>query len=57
MILKWPRAVSILTENRRVFMMVIVPNKLRDAINEVIDQALRDCPEAAADREIFYKSS
>ena len=35
-------------------MFYVVPNELRDAINANIDAALVDCPDAAADREIFY---
>jgi len=34
--------------------LVIVPNSLRDAINEKIDTALLECPEAAPDRDYFY---
>lgn len=30
---------------------VIVPNSLRDAINEKLDAAYLECPEAAIDRE------
>ena len=36
-------------------MLVIVPNVLRDAINEKLDLALKECPEAASGREYFYQ--
>jgi len=35
--------------------IVIVPNILSDKINAKLDKAFEDCPEAAVDREIFYK--
>ena len=35
-------------------MLVIVPNTLRDAINEKLDRAYVDCPEAAVDRDFHY---
>ena len=33
---------------------VIVPNSLQDAINEKLDVAIAECPEAVADRHLFY---
>ncbi len=33
---------------------VIVPDRVRHAINLAIDAALADCPEAAPEREDFY---
>jgi hypothetical protein len=35
-------------------MLVIVPNELRDAINENLDAAIRQKPEADKDREMMY---
>jgi len=35
---------------------VLVPNELRDAIYERIDEALKVCPDAAQDRELFYRA-
>jgi hypothetical protein len=34
--------------------MVIVPNVVRDAINQALDSTIAECPEAAPDREKFY---
>ena len=35
--------------------LAIVPNSLRDEINEKIDVVLLECPEAAVDRDHFYQ--
>lgn len=35
-------------------MIVIVPNSLRDAINEKLDAAYLEVPEAAIEREFHY---
>lgn len=34
--------------------IVIVPNFLRNAINEKLDTAITKCPDAKKDREILY---
>ena len=34
---------------------VVVPNSLRNAINEKLDGAFAETPEAAPDRDIFYR--
>jgi hypothetical protein len=36
-------------------MNVIVPNVVSDAINRALDAAIAECPDAAPDRELFYK--
>ncbi len=38
-----------------MFKMVIVPNSVRDAINDKLDAAIAMCPDAEKDREIIYK--
>ena len=35
-------------------MFSIIPNVLRDKINEKLDAAFASCPEAEKDRDIFY---
>ena len=35
--------------------MFIVPDSLHDAINAKLDAAIAEVPEAAVDREVFYK--
>ena len=35
-------------------MLVIVPNSLRDAINEKLDAAIAEVPDAEKDREVLY---
>lgn len=35
-------------------MIVIVPNHLRDAINEKLDAAFKEVPEAEKDRDVLY---
>ena len=36
-------------------MIVIVPNELRDMINEKLDAAFREVPEAEKDRDVLYR--
>ena len=35
--------------------LVIVPNVLQDAINEALDKAIVEVPDAAQDREVLYQ--
>lgn len=35
--------------------LVIVPDSLRAAIYAKVDAAIKECPDAAADRELFYR--
>jgi len=35
-------------------MIVIVPNELRDALNEKLDAAFLEVPEAEKDRDVLY---
>ena len=43
------------TDERIAAMVRIVPNSIRDQINRALDRAIADCPEAAADRDVFYR--
>ncbi len=36
-------------------MIVVVPNALRDAINDVLDRAIAECPGAATERDALYE--
>ena len=35
-------------------MLVVVPDSLRNAINEKLDAAIAQCPDAEKDREVLY---
>lgn len=35
-------------------MLVVVPDSLRNAINEKLDAAIAVCPDAEKDREVLY---